>query len=147
MRAHSRALAFDVVKKVGLALPHVEAATRYDGSPVLKVGGVFMAGLASHSSAEPNTLVVRADPDERECFIEDAPDTYYLTDYYRRYPLILVRLDHVSRDALRELLSSSHRLSLPKTRLLRKSKSTSVASAFRRKFSASHIPAQAESHE
>jgi hypothetical protein len=112
-----RAHAFDVVKRVGLVLPHVEAATRYDGSPVLKVAGVFMAGLATHASAEPNTLVVRADLDEREGFIEDAPDTYYLTDYYRRYPLILVRLDRVSRDALRELLSSSHRLSLPKTRL------------------------------
>lgn len=125
---HSPAGAFDVVKKLGVGLPHVEAATRYDGSPVLKVAGVFMAGLATHSSAEPNTLVVRADPDERECFIEDAPDTYYLTDYYRRYPLILVRLNHVSRDALRELLVSSHRLSLPKTRL-RQSRSRSDATA------------------
>ena len=51
----SRPNAFDIVKKVGVALPHVEATTRYDGSPVLKVAGVFMAGLASHSSAEPNT--------------------------------------------------------------------------------------------
>jgi len=141
----SRPNAFDIVKKVGVALPHVEATTRYDGSPVLKVAGVFMAGLASHSSAEPNTLVVRADLDEREAFIEDAPDIYYLTDYYRRYPLILVRLDHVTRDALRELLSSSHRLTLPKTRL-RKSRSRLVASAFRQKFS--HIlPAKAGSPE
>ena len=143
----SRPNAFDIVKKVGVALPHVEATTRYDGSPVLKVAGVFMAGLASHSSAEPNTLVVRADLDEREAFIEDAPDIYYLTDYYRRYPLILVRLDRVTRDALRELLWSSHRLTLPKTRL-RKSRSRHVASAFRRKFSDSHIlPARAGSPE
>ena len=103
-QSQSRADAFEVVKKLGAGLPHVEAATRYDGSPVLKVAGVFLAGLATHHSAEPNTLVVRADLDEREWFIEDAPDTYYLTDYYRRYPLILVRLQHVSRDALRELL-------------------------------------------
>ena len=109
--------AFDVVEKVGLTLPDVEVATRYDGSPVLKVAGVFMAGLATHGSAEPNTLVIRADPEERELFIEDAPDTYYLTDYYRRYPLVLVRLQRVTEEALRELLSSSHRLTLPKTRL------------------------------
>ena len=108
---------FDVVKKIGLTLPDVEAATRYDGSPVLKVNGVFMAGLATHSSAEPNTLVVRTDLEERESFIEDAPETYYLTDYYRRYPLVLVRLERVTQEALRELLSSSYRLSLPKTRL------------------------------
>jgi hypothetical protein len=108
---------FDVVKKIGLTLPDVEAGTRYDGSPVLKVAGVFMASLATHSSAEPNTLVVRADAEERESFIEEAPETYYLTEYYRRYPLVLVRLERVTPGALRELLSSSHRLTLPKTRL------------------------------
>jgi hypothetical protein len=46
--------------------------------------------------------------------IEDAPDTYYLTDYYRSYPLILVRLSHVTRDALRDLLSVSRRMALEK---------------------------------
>lgn len=111
---------FDVVTSIGLTLPDVEATTRYDGSPVLKVLGVFLAGLATHRSAEPNTLVVRADFDTRELFIEDAPDTYYLTEYYRPYPLVLVRLERVTRAALRDLLSSSHRLTLPKTRLRRR---------------------------
>jgi hypothetical protein len=114
-RPHSSA--FDVVRKVGLTLPGVEAATRYDGSPVLKLAGVFMAGLATHDSAEPDTLVIRADLEERALFIEDAPDTYYLTDYYRRYPLVLVRLERVSRAALAELLALSYRMTLPKTRL------------------------------
>ena len=45
--------AFDIVKAVGLALPDVEATTKYDGSPVLKVDGMFMAGLATHPSPEP----------------------------------------------------------------------------------------------
>ena len=115
-----RSSAFDAVRRVGLTLPGVQAATRYDGSPVLKVDGVFMACLATHGSAEPDTLVVRADLEERESFIEDAPDTYYLTDFYRRYPLVLVRLQQVTRDVLREILSSSHRLTLPKTRLQRR---------------------------
>jgi hypothetical protein len=107
--------AFETVKRIGLTLPDVEAATRYDGSPVLKVDGVFMAGLATHPSAEPDTLVVRADVEEREWFIQDAPDTYYLTDDYRRYPVVLVRLRHVTREVLRDLLSASRRLTLPKT--------------------------------
>jgi hypothetical protein len=111
--------AFEVVKGIGLTLPDVEAVTRYDGSPVLKVAGVFMAGLAAHPSAEPETLVVRADLEEREWFIEDAPETYYLTDYYRRYPLVLVRLRQVTEEALRELLLASRRLTVPKTRLRR----------------------------
>jgi hypothetical protein len=50
-------------------------------------------------------------------FIEDAPATYYLTEFYRPYPLVLVRLDCVAREALRDLLASSYRLTLPKTRL------------------------------
>ena len=108
--------AFEIVRTVGLALRDVEATTKYDGSPVLKLGGCFMAGLATHRSAERDTLVVRADIDDRERLIEDAPETYYLTDYYRRHPVVLVRLAHIDRDALRDLLSVSWRLTLPKAR-------------------------------
>jgi hypothetical protein len=85
-------------------LPDVEATTKYDGSPVLKLNGCFMAGLATHPSAEPDTLVVGVGYEEREWLITDAPETYYLTDYYRSYPLLLVR------DALHDLLSVSWRL-------------------------------------
>ena len=106
--------AFDVVRSVGLALPGVGAATKYDGSPVLKVAGMFMAGVAMHASAEPDTLVVRCGFAEREGFLEDAPETYYLTDYYRKYPLVLVRLARVGPDELRELLTVSLRLTMPK---------------------------------
>src|SRR6266849_11010682 len=108
--------AFEKVRSVGLALPDVKATTRYDGSPVLKRGGSFMAGLATHPSAEPDTLVVRAGYEERQWLIEDAPETYYLTDYYRRYPLVLVRLSRIDRDALRDVLSVSWRLTPAKTR-------------------------------
>jgi hypothetical protein len=107
---------FARVRTVGLALPDVEATTKYDGSPLLKVGGSFMAGLATHRSAEPETLVVRVGFEEREWLIEDAPETYYLTDYYRSHPVVLVRLSRIGREALRDLLSVSRRLTLPKAR-------------------------------
>jgi hypothetical protein len=107
---------FDIVRAVGLTLPDVEAATKYDGSPVLRVGGCFMAGLATDRSAEPDTLVVRSGFEEREWLVEDAPETYYLTDYYRRHPVVLVRLSRIDRGALRDLLSVSWRLTLPKLR-------------------------------
>jgi hypothetical protein len=106
--------AFEIARVVGLALPDVEAATRYDGSPVLRLGGCFMAGLATHRSAEPNTLVVRVGFDDRELLLEDAPDIYYVTDYYRAYPLVLVRLSRVDRDALSDLLSVSWHLTAAK---------------------------------
>ena len=108
--------AFQTVKTAGLALPDVEATTKYDGSPVLKVGGSFMAGLATHCSAEPETLVVRIGLEERDWLIEDAPEIYYLTDYYRRHPVVLARLSRIDPDALRDLLSVSWRLTVAKLR-------------------------------
>jgi len=99
---------------VGITLPGVEAATRYDGTPVLQLHGIFVAGLATHRSAERNSLVVRVDLEERARLIEDAPETYYVTDYYRKYPLVLVRLSHVDRDGLHDLLLASSRLAAAK---------------------------------
>ena len=107
---------FDTVRQLGLALPDVEAATKYDGSPVLKMRGCFLAGMATHRSAEPATLVVRTRLEDRESLIEEAPGTYYLTAYYRRHPVVLVRLSRIDRDALRDVLTVSWRLTAAKTR-------------------------------
>jgi hypothetical protein len=106
---------------VGLALAGVEATTKYDGSPVLKVGGAFMAGLATHASVEPDTLVVRVDVEQRESLLEEAPGTYYLTDYFRPHPVVLVRLACIDGDALRDLLSMSWRITQAKGRMRRRS--------------------------
>lgn len=111
---------FAAVKAVGLTFPDVEAAIRYDGSPVLKARGCFMAGLASHESAEPGSLVVRVNLDERAYLLEDAPETYYVTDYYRTYPLVLVRLALVDHAALHDLLAVSWRLTVAKARKSRR---------------------------
>jgi hypothetical protein len=108
---------FERVKRVGLSLPDVELDTKWDGSPVLKVGGAFMAGLATHVSAERDTLVVRMEIEAREGLLEDAPDTYYLTDFYRPHPVVLARLSRLDRAALHDLLSVSRRLTLPKGRI------------------------------
>jgi hypothetical protein len=107
------------VKKIGLAMPDVEASIRYDGSEVLKAGGSFMAGIATDESAEADTLVVRCDYDDRQLMLDDAPETYYLTDYYAKYPLVLVRLSEVTEDALRDLLSVSRKMALEKSRHFR----------------------------
>ena len=77
---------FDRVRVAGLCLPGVEAATKYDGSPVLKLRGCFLAGLAMHPSAESGSLVVRVDLEQRVLLLDDAPDTYYVTDHYEPIP-------------------------------------------------------------
>ena len=110
------ATAFARVQTIALALPDVEATIKYDGSPVLKLGGSFMAGLATHPSAEPDSLVVRFAIEDRAALLEDAPDIYYVTDYYFPYPIVLARLAHLDAVALHDLLSMSWRLTAAKSR-------------------------------
>jgi len=98
-----KTIGFDTVRRMGLALPDVEEGTVY-GSPALKVGGKMFTCLAVHRSADPDTLAVRVDFDQRDELIAADPKTYYLTDHYVNYPVVLVRLARVHPDALRDLL-------------------------------------------
>jgi len=101
-------IGFDTVREMGLAMPGVEEGTTY-GSPALKVGGQMFACIAIHSSAEPDSLAIRLDFDQRDELMAADPDTYYLTDHYVNYPVILVRLSRVHPDALRDLLLTARR--------------------------------------
>ena len=95
--------AFAAVREIGRALPDVEEGTTY-GTPALKVNGKMFVCLASHKSAEPDTLVARIGFAQRDEMIATEPDTYYLKDHYVNYPVVLVRLSRVHADALRDLL-------------------------------------------
>jgi hypothetical protein len=107
-------ITFDTVTDIARGFPDVERVTKYDGSPVLKVHGIFVAGLATDESAEADTLVVRMDLDQRAWLLEDAPDTYYVTDYHRKYPVVLARMSALTRDAVHDLLAGSRHLALEK---------------------------------
>jgi hypothetical protein len=54
------------------------------------------------------------EPEQRQYLLEDAPDTYYVTDHYERQPVVLVRMEVLEQDALRDLLSVSWRLAMKK---------------------------------
>src|SRR6201987_157720 len=103
-----RTINFDAVRKIGLALPCVEESTAY-GSPALKVHGKLLACVPSHRSAEPGSLVVRIDFDNRAELLAAAPDVYYVTDHYLNYNAVLVRLSRVTPDVLRDLLGTAHK--------------------------------------
>ena len=94
---------FDTVRKIGLALPGVEESTAY-GSPALKVHGKLLACLPVNRSAEPGSLAVRVDFDDRSELLAAAPDVYYVTDHYLNYKVVLVRLSRVTPVVLRDLL-------------------------------------------
>src|ERR1700730_1783439 len=103
-----RGSSFKTVESIGCTLPDVEVATTW-GQPALKVRGKMFVCIASHKSAEPNTLVVRMDFADRDALVEEEPGTYYLKDHYVNYPCVLVRLSRVRADALRDLIAGAHR--------------------------------------
>ena len=84
-------------------LEGVEVGTTY-GTPALKVRGKAFACIASHRSAEPDTLVAMISFDDREQLLQEEPRIYYLKDHYQNYPSVLVRLREIRPDALRDLL-------------------------------------------
>ncbi len=107
-----RAITFDAVRKIGLALPGVEQGTIH-GAPSLKMRGKLLTSLAIHRSAEPDTLVVRIDSALRAKLVESEPGIYYVTDHYMNYPMVLVRLSRIERSSLRNLLGKAWRFASP----------------------------------
>jgi len=101
-------LKFEDVREIGLTLPEVEVSTAY-GALALKVRGKLMACKAINKSAEPESLGVRIDFEQRDALLAEAPETYYLTDHYRPYTFVLVRLSRIGKDQLRDLLGASWR--------------------------------------
>jgi hypothetical protein len=99
---------FDIVRNIGLALPGVEESTAY-GYPALKIHGKLLACVPAHRSAEPGSLVVRVDFDDRAELLAADPDVYYVTDHYVGYSGVLVRLSRVNPDLLRDLLGMAHK--------------------------------------
>jgi hypothetical protein len=99
---------FEPVRRIGSQFPEVRESTMY-GKPALKIDGKMVACVASHRSAEPNSLVVRVDFEQRAELLAGDPDVYYITDRYRDYPSVLVRLQRVQPDALRDLLGMACR--------------------------------------
>jgi hypothetical protein len=99
---------FDTVRNIGLALPGVEESTAY-GLPALKVHGKLLACVPANRSAEPGSLVLRVDFDDRAELLAADPDVYYVTDHYAGYNAVLVRLSRVNTNVLQDLLRMAHK--------------------------------------
>ena len=107
-RMRTARITFETVRRIGMQLPDVEEGTAY-GSPALKVRGRLLACLPVHRSAEPDSLAVRIDFDQRDELVAADPEVYYLTPHYVDYPVVLVRLSRIDIDALRDLLGAAWR--------------------------------------
>jgi hypothetical protein len=111
-RAANAPVTFETVREIALSLDKVEESTSY-GTPAFKVRGALFIRL--HDEFD-STIVVRTDFDQREELLAADPETYFITDHYRNYPWVLVRLSRVHPDALRDLLRMAHRLAVSSKR-------------------------------
>lgn len=105
-----RPITFDTIRQIGERLPGTVTGTAY-GSPALRVNGRIYAGIPVNKEVEPNSLAVYvADFEHRGALLAEEPETYYLKPHYAAYPIVLVRLAVVTRDALEDLLRGAHRV-------------------------------------
>ena len=103
VRAHERFL------RVALSLPGAELSTSY-GTPSVKVQGRLMSRWRTEAEG---ALAIRCDFLDRHILLQARPEVFFLTDHYRDYPMILMRLERASRKELLDMVDRAWRLVAP----------------------------------
>ena len=103
-KPETKRVTFDTVRRLALALPGVVEGTSY-GTPAFRAGGRILARF--HQDGE--SLVLKVEYAAREVLMGKHPETFYVTDHYRCYPLMLVRLANVELSLLRALIEDAWR--------------------------------------
>lgn len=90
------------VRKLALAMPDTVERPSY-GTPAFFVKKKLFARLLE----DEDTMVIKIDMDQRTILMNANPQCFFITDHYRNYPMMIVRLSAVSVDELRELLNDA----------------------------------------
>ncbi|WP_410587596.1 MmcQ/YjbR family DNA-binding protein [Amycolatopsis sp. lyj-23] len=91
-------------------LPEVEVSTWYR-TPALKVAGKGFARLRTEAEGG---LVVLCGQDEKAALLDSGDAAFFTTPHYDGHGMIIIDLDRVAVDQLRELLEEAWRLRAPK---------------------------------
>jgi hypothetical protein len=99
----------DDVRTIALSLPETEERPSY-GTPGFRVKDRLFARIR-----EPGVLVVFcADEGEKDFLLRAEPEKFFTTPHYDGHASVLVRLEAVGREELRELLTDAWRVRAPK---------------------------------
>jgi hypothetical protein len=99
----------ETVRRMAMALPGVEEGTSY-GTPAFIVRQKRFARVKE----DGESLVMRVNLFERDLLLEHEPDVFYITEHYRDYPAVLLRLSAVTPERLRVALEESWRFCAPR---------------------------------
>ena len=105
-----RRVSWAAVRRLALALPGVEETTSY-GTAAFKVRGKFLTRLKE----DGESLVLKVGSiDERDFLLKANPAVFFITEHYRDYPALLVRLAAARPALLAQLLEESWRRAAPR---------------------------------
>ena len=97
---------FARVVEIAKRLPGVLESRSY-GTPSIKVKRKFLARLRSEAEGG---LAIHCDLMEREMLMQAAPESFYITDHYADYPMVLINLETVLWDAMPDLVERAWRM-------------------------------------
>jgi hypothetical protein len=101
----------DDVRAIALSLPGVEEELKYGRRPSWRTKAGGFVGFRDDGS-----LIVWVEShEEKNAMLASAPEKFFTTPHYEGYRIVLVRVDAVGPDELRELVTESWRLKAPRT--------------------------------
>ena len=102
-------MTWDDLRRLALALPDVIEGTSY-GTPAFHVKKKFLLRLKE----DGETIAIKVPMDVRDMLMQAKPETFFITDHYRGYPAVLVRLKKIKAAEMRDLLQMSWDFIAPK---------------------------------
>ena len=102
-------VSFDDVREIALGLPEVRDGITH-GSPSFYLGKKFLG-----VRGENGILIMKSAIVERDLLCQLEPEKYFITDHYVPFDYVLVRMDKVDKDEIRDLFHKAwRRLALKK---------------------------------
>lgn len=102
-KAHERFL------RIATSLPGTEVSTSY-GTPAVKVRGKLMSRWRTEAEG---ALAIRCDFLDRQILLQAEPEVFFLTEHYRDYPMILMRMEKASAGTMLDVVDRAWRQLAP----------------------------------
>jgi hypothetical protein len=101
---------WETIRKLALALPGAEEEP--GERPGFRVNGRLFAWRSRERDG--GTLAVRVDREDKDLLLQARPDLYFQTPHYHGYPGLLVHIDVITEDEVRDLLEDAWLTRVPK---------------------------------
>jgi hypothetical protein len=92
------------LRRIALSFAGVEEGSSY-GTLAYRVAKKLICRMME----DGESLAIRMEFGEREILVEGEPETFYFTEHYRNYPMVLVQLPKLHPDELKRIFGNAWR--------------------------------------